>query len=220
MKFIYDICINVLANLIVGILVYWWKEVIKMKFTGIDGATIIAILSLIGNGLQMYYSGKKEKSAAELNKIKEQNNFNLQKQTAENNLKNNQEERNLKKYELQTKLSEQHFNFVSDRMQELFESYLKITKKEIDSATIFKGPYELIFSKEQAGLELFVLMYCPEAETYINKIHSYKPGADLEHSLGNSSEDYFKQKEAKKPYRAWLNSLAIIFNRKLMREEQ
>lgn len=49
-----------------------------MKFTGIDGTTIIAILSLIGNGLQMYYSGKKEKSAAELNKIKEQNNFNLQ----------------------------------------------------------------------------------------------------------------------------------------------
>ena len=70
-----------------------------MKFTGIDGTTIIAILSLIGNGLQMYYSGKKEKSAAELNKIKEQNNFNLQKQIAENNLKNNQEERNLKKFE-------------------------------------------------------------------------------------------------------------------------
>ncbi|XYG85409.1 hypothetical protein ACSKKH_04435 [Limosilactobacillus reuteri] len=48
-----------------------------MKFTGIDGTTIIAILSLIGNGLQMYFSSKKEKSLAELNKIKEQNNFEL-----------------------------------------------------------------------------------------------------------------------------------------------
>lgn len=191
-----------------------------MKFTGIDGATIIAILSLVGNGFQMYLSSRKEKTTAELNKLKEQNNFALQKQIAENNLKNDQEERDLKKYELQAKFSEQHFNSVSDRMQELFESYLKITKKEIDNATIFNGPYELIFSKEQADLELLVLMYCPEAETYINKIHSYKPGADLEHSLGNSSEDYFKQKEVKKPYRVWLNSLAIIFNKKLMREGQ
>ncbi|MBB1128358.1 hypothetical protein [Limosilactobacillus balticus] len=190
-----------------------------MKFTGIDGITIIAILSLIGNGLQMYYSGKKEKSAAELNKIKEQNNFNLQKQIAENNLKNNQEERNLKKYELQTKLSEQHFDFVSDRMQDLFEEYLKVTHSEIDVAYQIWHNKGIEFSKKQRELELLVLMYCPECEEYINKIHSYRPEKDIIYTIYDHPENEMALLESKEYYRKYIDKIAITFNQKLLKEK-
>lgn len=192
-----------------------------MKFTGIDGTTIIAILSLIGNGLQMYYNGKKEKSAAELNKIKEQNNFNLQKQIAENNLKNNQEERDLKKYELQTKLSEQHFNFVSDRMQDLFEEYLKVTREEVSNAYQVWHDKGIEFSDKQKELELLVLMYCPECEEYINSIHTYRPEKDIWHSIYDrpDKENEIKLLEAKEYYRKYIDKIAITFNQKLLKEK-
>lgn len=219
MKIIYDIYINVLANLIVGILSYYWEEVMKMKFTGIDGATIIAILSLVGNGLQMYISSKKEKSAAELNKIKEQNNFYLQKQIAENNLKNSQEERNLRKYELKTKLSEQHFDFLSDRMQELFEEYLKTTREEISDAYQIWHDKGIEFTDKQRELELLVLMYCPECEEYVNKIHSYRPEKDIVYSPIDHPENEMSLLKVKEYYRKNINQIAITFNQKLLKEK-
>ena len=191
----------------------------KMKFTGIDGTTIIAILSLIGNGLQMYFSSKKEKSLAELNKIKEQNNFELQKQIANNNLKNSQEERDLKKYELQTKLSEQHFNFVSDRMQDLFEEYLKVTHSEVDVAYQIWHNKGIEFSQKQRELELLVLMYCPECEEYINKIHSYRPEKDIIYTIYDHPENEMTLLKAKEYYRKYIDKIAITFNQKLLKEK-
>ncbi|MCC4367572.1 hypothetical protein LMB21_09705 [Limosilactobacillus reuteri] len=192
-----------------------------MKFTGIDGTTIIAILSLIGNGLQMYFSSKKEKSLAELNKIKEQNNFELQKQIANNNLKNSQEERDLKKYELQTKLSEQHFNFVSDRMQDLFEEYLKVTREEVSDAYQVWHDKGIEFTDKQKELELLVLMYCPECEKYINNIHIYRPEKDIWYSIYDhpEKEDEMKLLEAKEYYRKYIDKIAITFNQKLLKEK-
>ena len=76
---------------------------ILLRNFGIDGATFVAVLSLIGNGVQMWIGMKKDAASNELAKLKENNNFELQKYIANNNLKDHQEERNLKFNELKSK---------------------------------------------------------------------------------------------------------------------
>ena len=185
---------------------------IKLHKLGIDGATLIALLSLIGNGIQMWVGMKKDAASNELAKLKENNNFELQKHIANNNLKDHQEERTLRLNELKSKLNDQHFNMVSDRMQELFENYLTVTGDEITHNIVFDNDGGVSFSDKQKKLELLVLMYCPEASDCINKIHQYKPfkGSEVIDNANKAYDQYF----------SWLNSLAIIFNKTMMQEQK
>lgn len=185
---------------------------ILLRNFGIDGATFVAVLSLIGNGVQMWIGMKKDAASNELAKLKENNNFELQKYIANNNLKDHQEERNLKFNELKSKLNEQHFNMVSDRMKELFENYLTVTGDEITHDIVFDNDGGVSFSDKQKKLELLVLMYCPAASDYINKIHQYKPFKGSE-TIDNPNKAYDQ-------YFSWLSSLAIIFNKTMMQEQK
>lgn len=185
---------------------------ILLRNFGIDGATFVTIFSLVVNGIQMWIGMKKDAASNELAKLKENNNFELQKYIANNNLKDHQEERKLKLNELKSKLNDQHFNMVSDRMQELFENYLTVTGDEIAHDIVFDNDGGVSFSDKQKKLELLVLMYCPEASDYINKINQYKPfeGAEIIDNPNKAYDQYF----------SWLNSLAIIFNKTMMQEQK
>ena len=48
---------------------------ILLRNFGIDGATFVAVLSLIVNGVQMWIGMKKDAASNELAKLKENNNF-------------------------------------------------------------------------------------------------------------------------------------------------